>query len=160
MVVVGIDSAELSGLAVVARDQGAREHLVHSGVAKVRVAADVEAIVARLAAYEPDVVAIEEPFVHPKMPLAGLVLARLCGRWLQAFESRGLTCVTVPASMWQPNMLKGLIGPRATRPERKAAARIWVGASFNVDATEDQADAICMAAYVLRNASWKKGAAA
>ena len=156
MVVIGIDSAELSGLAVVARDPGARERVVYSAVATVTTAADVEAIVHQLAAHAPDLVVVEEPWVHPRMPLAGLVLARLCGRWLQALETRGLTTVTIPASMWQPGLLggpKGLLGARATRPQRKAAAQTWVRSVFGIDATEDQADAICMATYALRNAS-------
>lgn len=153
MIVVGIDSAELSGLAVVARPAGARERLVHSGVAKVRTADDIEAVVARLAAYQPDLVVVEEPFIHPAHPLAGLVLSRLVGRWLQAFETRGLTTVTIPAAMWQPGLLAGLMPPRATRPQRKAAAQTWVRSVFAVDATEDQADAVCMATFALRNAS-------
>lgn len=157
-VVAGIDSAELSGVAVVVRDAGARERLVLSGVRRIRTAADVEAVVAELAAHVPDLVTVEEPFSHPRHPLAGLVLARLVGRWLQAFEVRGLATVTTPASLWQPAILAGLMGRRALRPERKAAAIIWCRATFGVVATEDQADAIAMTTYVLRAARWKVAA--
>jgi hypothetical protein len=158
MTVAGIDSAELSGIAVVARDRPGRERLVLSGVRRIRTAADVAAVVAELAAQAPDVVAIEEPFIHPRQPLAGLVLARLLGRWLQAFEGQGITCVTTPASLWQPAMLAGLMGPQALRAERKAAAQAWCRVTFGVVATEDQADAIAMATYVLRSARWKAAA--
>lgn len=153
MIVVAVDSAELSGVAVLVREPGARERLVHSGVVRIRTAADVEAAVVQLAAHRPDVVAIEEPFIHPRQPLAGLVLARLLGRWLQAFEARAFTCVTIPAALWQPAILTGLMRPRATRPERKSAALVYVRSAFGLEATEDQADAICLGAYVLRTAS-------
>lgn len=159
MTCVGIDSAEHSGLAVVARPPRGREQLIHSSVATVSTAADVERIAAELAAHAPDVVAIEEPFIHPAHPHAGLVLARLCGRWLQCFEARGFTCVTIPACLWQPALLAGLMPHHARRPQRKAASQAWVRATFGITAAEDQADAIAMAAYVLRNASWKKAAA-
>jgi Holliday junction resolvasome RuvABC endonuclease subunit len=155
MKVVGIDSAELSGLAVVARPAGGREQLVHSGVATIRTAADVERIASELAAYAPDVVAIEEAWSHPAHPRAGLALATLCGRWLQAFESRGFTCVTIPASMWQPALLTGLMPSRAKRPQRKLAAQAWCLATFGIEATEDEADAVAIAAYTLRNATRK-----
>jgi Holliday junction resolvasome RuvABC endonuclease subunit len=162
--VLGIDSAELTGFAVVTRPSGGREELARSGVVTIRTAADVEAAVTDLTGrHAPDVVAIEEPFAHPKQgPVAGMALARLLGRWLQAFERRGCTCVTIPACMWQPAILggrSGLIGPRATRPERKAAAQTWVKATFGVELAEDEADAICMASYVLRSATWKRRAA-
>lgn len=151
MIVVGIDSAETSGLAVVVRD-GAGERLLFHGSTQIRTAADVAAVVDQLAAYAPDLVAVEEPFVHPAQPLAGLVLARLCGRWLQALEGRGLATVTVPASMWQTRVLPGITS-RSRSPERKAAAVALAQQRFGVQVTEDEADAIALALYVVRNAT-------
>jgi hypothetical protein len=98
VIVLGIDSAELSGFAVVARDPDGRERLEHHGVLTIRSAADVEAAIAALVVHAPDVVAVEEPFVHPRNPATGLTLARLLGRWLQAIEGRGLAAVTIPST--------------------------------------------------------------
>jgi Holliday junction resolvasome RuvABC endonuclease subunit len=154
VIVLGLDSAEATGYAVVERD-AAGERLVRYGVVPARpahAAADVAAAVAELAAVGPDVVAVEEPFIHPRNPSTGLVLARLLGRWLQALEARGLTTVTVPASMWQPGVLPGVTW--ATRSaERKAAAVAFARERFGVQATEDEADAIALAVYVARTAT-------
>jgi Holliday junction resolvasome RuvABC endonuclease subunit len=151
VIVLGLDSAEHTGFAVVERAGGA-ERLLRSGARPIRSAADVETAVAELAAGAPDVVAVEEPFVHPRNPATGLTLARLLGRWLQALEVRGLATVTVPASMWQPGILAGVT--RVTRSaERKRAAQALVRELFGVEAGEDEADAIAMAVWVARNAS-------
>jgi hypothetical protein len=104
-----------------------------------------------------DVVAVEEPFIHPKQPHAGLALSRLLGRWLQAFEGRGFTCVTVPASMWQTAVLPG-VTYRSKSAERKRAAVRFARERFGVVATEDEADAIAMACWVVRNATRKAAA--
>jgi Holliday junction resolvasome RuvABC endonuclease subunit len=154
VICIGVDSAEVTGLAVVTRDARG-ERLVLNTTVTIAGAADVESAAKRLAVYSADVVVVEEPFVHPRNPATGLVLARLLGRWLQAFEVRGLTCVTTPASMWQPAMLSGLLPARADRGARKAAALRWVRSTFGVEVTEDEADAITMATYVLRNATRK-----
>jgi Holliday junction resolvasome RuvABC endonuclease subunit len=153
MIVMALDSAQLTGFAIVARSEAGSEVLVRHGVATVRTAGDVEALVADLTAVTtPDVVAVEEPFVHPRNPSTGLVLARLLGRWLQALELRGLPTVTIPASMWQMGLLPG-ISSRTPSPARKVAAQAFALDRFGVLAAEDAADAICLAAFVARTAT-------
>jgi Holliday junction resolvasome RuvABC endonuclease subunit len=158
VIVVGVDSAEFTGLAVVDRDSEGREHLEHHGRVRIHTGADVEVAVAMLAGYQPDVVAVEEPFVHPRNPATGLALARLLGRWLQALDGRGLTAVTVPASMWQPAVLAGVT--RQTRSaERKQAARTFVRQGFGIEVGEDEADAIALATFIARTATRRPGPA-
>jgi Holliday junction resolvasome RuvABC endonuclease subunit len=154
--VIGIDSAELSGFAAVDVGEG-RELLLHHATFPARSAADVEAVVAQVAEVGADLVAIEEPFVHPRNPSTGLVLARLLGRWLQAFEARGLTTATVPASMWQPRLLPG-VSYRTPSAARTAAPIEFVRQHFGVAAEEDAADAICLALWSARNATRGKSA--
>lgn len=151
MIVAGIDSAEQTGWALVRRDEEG-EHLLAYGIATVRLAADVERLAGELVTAAPDVVAVEEPFVHPRNFSTGLALARLLGRWLQAFEVRGVTAVTIPASMWQRAVLAG-VGGRTRSAERKAAAQAFVLERFGVEVGEDAADAIAMAVYVARTAT-------
>ena len=152
MTVLGLDSAERTGYAVVVRDHGGRERLERHGTLTVRSAADVDAAASELAGAGPDVVAVEEPFIHPRNPATGLALARLLGRWLQAFEGRGFTVVTVPASMWQPATLPG-VTQRTRSAERKAAAVAFARERFNVEVGEDAADAIALAVFVARTAT-------
>ena len=152
MKILGIDSAELTGFAVVSRAPDGTERLEQHGVLTIRAAADVELAVAELASANPDLVTVEEPFIHPKYPMTGLVLARLLGRWLQAFEARGFTTVTIPASMWQPGVLPGIT--RQTRSaQRKAAAVAFARERFGVEVGEDAADAIALATFAARTAS-------
>jgi Holliday junction resolvasome RuvABC endonuclease subunit len=151
MIVVGIDSAELTGFGVVASGPGGRERLLRHGVFKIRTAADIERAVAELAGDRPDLVAIEAPFIGVNVT-TGLTLATLLGRWLQAFESRGIPTTTVTASVWQIGVLAGLITVRSPRAARKAAARMWTAASYGVELGEDEADAAGIAAWALRRA--------
>ena len=150
MIVAAVDSAELSGLAVVARSADAGERLLMHDTAVIKTAADVTATVARLADWRPDIVAIEEPFAHRRSPIAGMTLARLLGRWLQAFELAGLGTVSIPASMWQTGTLPGFT-PRMKSPQRKAAAVALVRNLFGVDVGPDEADAIGLALFTLRH---------
>jgi Holliday junction resolvasome RuvABC endonuclease subunit len=156
MIVAGLDSAETTGFALVERKPSGDEHLILYGAVPIRFGADVERLIAELSAACPDLVAVEEPFVHPRNPATGLSLARLLGRWLQVAETRGLTTVTVPASMWQPRILPG-ITHRSRSAERKAAARAFALDRFGVAVTEDEADAIAMATWVARTAARKGG---
>lgn len=152
MTVLGLDSAERTGYAVVARDAGRSERLVRHGAMPARNAGDVDAAIAMLVDASPDLVAVEEPFVHPRNPSTGLALARLLGRWLQAFESRGFATVTIPASMWQVAILPG-VTQRTRSVERKAASVAFARERFGVDVTDDEADAIALATWVARTAS-------
>ncbi len=123
MRVLGIDSAELTGFAVVAREPGGRECLQRHGTLTVRSSGDVEAAVAKLAAAGPDVVAIEAPFIRANVA-TGLSLATLLGRWLQEWERRGAPTVTVLASTWQIALLAGLIDAAGGPLEALAAAGV------------------------------------
>lgn len=150
MTVLGLDSAETTGYALVARE-GGRERLLRYGTLQARTAADVEWAAAHLTTDAVDLVAVEEPFIHPKMPGSGLALARLLGRWLQAFEARGLATTTIPASMWQTRLLPGVF-TRTRSADRKAAAIAFARDVFGVVVTADEADAIALAVYTVRNA--------
>jgi hypothetical protein len=152
--VLGIDSAELSGYAIVTRTAAGDERLIRHGTMTVRTGADVDRAVADLVGGAPDVVAVEEPFAHPRHPGAGLALARLLGRWLQVLEAGGFATVTVPASMWQAGILPG-VTQRTRSAERKAAAQAFALERFGVAVTEDEADAIALATWVARNATRK-----
>src|SRR5579862_2139046 len=151
MLILGIDSAETSGLALVERDAAGNERLHRHGAELVRSYHDIDRLAGEWTRDpQPHLVVVEEPFVHPRYPLAGLVLARLLGRWLQAFEGRGFATATVPASMWQTSMLPGVT--RWTRSElRKAAAVRWVRERYGAEVGEDAADAIVLATWVARN---------
>lgn len=146
MVVVGIDSApELTGIAVL--DDG---RLVKSGAVKIGGWADVERVAARLESYKPAIVAVEDAFCRVSDG-TGLVLAKLVGRWTQALEARGIRCVEVLASEWQPKVLP--ISYRAKRAERKAAAQALVLERFGRSVSDDVGDAICIALWAGENAS-------
>lgn len=157
MIVLGIDSAELTGIAVVARLPGQRETLVRRATIPVRSAVDVGAAVAELASAAPDLVAIEAPFVRLN-PATGLALATLLGRWLQEWERRGVRTTTVLASTWQSALLTGLIDRRSDRATRKAAAQRWARATFGVELPEDEADAAGIASWAIRRALGRRAA--
>jgi len=149
MIVVGLDSAELTGYAVVAA--GPRERLTHHGTFTISGAADVEQAVATLAAMKPDLVAVEAPYVRLNAA-TGLTLAVLLGRWLQAWERRGVATATVLASTWQIQILGGLVDRRSDRATRKRAARLWTRSTFAVELGEDEADAAGIATWAARRA--------
>lgn len=154
MIVIGLDSAEHTGFAVV-ESTGPRERLVQHGTFRVRRAGDVEQAVAALAPLRPDLVAIEGVYVAANAATA-LTLAILLGRWLQAWERRGIECTTVTAATWQPAILSGLIGQRSPREDRKRAAVIWASGTFGgVTLPEDEADAAGIATWAARQALMK-----
>jgi hypothetical protein len=87
-----------------------------------------------------------------------MTLARLLGRWLQAFEHEvRLGCVTIPPSLWQPAVLPGF-SSRMPSAERKAAAILLARERFDVNVGPDAADAIAIGIYTLRNARVGKAA--
>jgi Holliday junction resolvasome RuvABC endonuclease subunit len=137
--VVGIDSAENSGVAIMVDDR-----LVRHGVVKVEDWNDVERVGERLATYKPDLVAIEAPYIGVN-GVTALVLAVLLGRWLEAFESRGIATVTVQASAWQREVLAGRIVFRTKSAEQKIACIDWARETFGVAMTGDEADACAIA---------------
>lgn len=153
MRVIGLDSAETSGIALVERASSGGERLIRHAVVTVRTAADVERVVGEIVADEPDLVAIEEAFCSLRNPSTGLVLAELCGRWRQELERRGLTTVTIPAQLWQVSGMLAGVSHRTRSAERKAAARAFALKHYQVDVGEDAADAICLGTWAARNAT-------
>jgi Holliday junction resolvasome RuvABC endonuclease subunit len=144
-VIVGVDSAERTGIAVIC---GAR--ILRRGLCEVNDWQAVERAADTIATFKPEVVAIEDVFVRLNNS-TGLVLSRLLGRWLQAFERRGLATVTVLASTWQPVILAGRMTTRTPGPERKLACIAWALERFGIALPEDQADACAIAAWAQRS---------
>lgn len=138
-VIVGVDSAELSGIVVLSGSQ-----IIRRGTCKAVDWTAVERAADAIAAFRPGLVAVEDCFVRVNNE-TGLVLARLLGRWLQAFERRGLATVTVLASTWQPVILAGRMTTRTRGPDRKRAAIAWALETFGVELAEDVADAAAIA---------------
>jgi len=157
MVIAAIDSAEVSGLAVLARDPLlARERLLFHDAATIRTAGDVVEAVDALLLFRPDFFVVEEPFISFKNSETGRVLAILFGRWQQQIELRGFAALGVPASMWQPKVLPGFF-PKMRSAERKAAAQSLALRDFGVTVGPDEADAIGLGLFAARN-SRERGA--
>jgi Holliday junction resolvasome RuvABC endonuclease subunit len=152
MIVAGIDSAELTGYAILESGSACLALLRH-GAVKISTGADVELVATELATAGAHLLAVEAPFVKPAArggnPHSALELATLVGRWLQAAEVRAIPTGTVLASTWQPAILKG--DRWAPREARKAAAVRWAAVTFGVTLTEDEADAACIAAWAIRH---------
>lgn len=150
MIVAAIDSAEVSGLAVVGRDPLAgTERLLWVDTVTVAGAGNVNEAVAALALWRPDLFVVEQPFLG-KNPTTGLVLAQMFGRWVQAIETAGYAAIGVPAAMWQPRTLPQFT-PRMRSAERKTAAIALVRERFGRQLEENAADAACLALYAARH---------
>jgi hypothetical protein len=149
--VLGLDVANSTGYALVAGDPGGTERLLRCGVMDARHGGDVARGVGALARLQPDLVAVETPYVG-RSAGAALDLATLVGRWLQGWEMRTYPTVTVTASIWQLEILSGLLNQRSKRATRKQAARQWARATFGVELGEDEADAAGIATWALRRA--------
>ena len=94
-----------------------------------------------------DLAGIEDSYSHRNRHTAK-VLARISGRWQQAFEHHGVATTFVAAKTWQHAILS--LSPRAKRDERKAAAKAFARSAYGVKApTEDEADSICLATYLV-----------
>lgn len=163
MIVVGIDSATKAGFGVVER-KGPRERLIEYGAFALprqgtERAAAIEAMVSRLTArFVIDVAAIEDNYLaqgEQENVVTLKALARLCGRWEQAWEARGVATMLVLAQRWQVGLLAGLCGPRSDRKTRKAASAMWCRATFGVTPSEDASDAIGLATWVARQESFR-----
>lgn len=154
MICLGIDCATKTGWALVERESG-RERLLDYGVLdisgkKLPAWNPVAALALRCRAPNPvpDVVAIELPYLDKNVATA-LLLARLCGRFEQAFGPSGAQVVVHRASEWQSKIL-GRFGGR-TREELKKAVVLWGKATFGVQLPVDAADAAGGATHVLRS---------
>ncbi|HJX54591.1 MAG TPA: hypothetical protein VJ801_17625 [Polyangia bacterium] len=155
VIALGIDCATRTGWALVESARG-RERLLECGVLDL-ARPDAWNPVAWLALHcrapkpAPDVVAIELPWMGKNAHTLE-VLARLCGRFEQAFEAQGCPVVLVRAKTWQTAILTGLITTTSKREQCKRAARTWCKATFGVDLDEDRADAVGIATWALRTA--------
>lgn len=153
MIVIGIDSASRTGFAAVKRD-GAREELLEHGVVDGTDALAIERFAECVTGrHRIDAVAIEDNYLGAEgkgNPVTMKALARMVGRWQQAFEVRGVeTCLVLP-QVWQSAVLKGFMHARSDRATRKKAAKIWARGMFHVSATEDECDAIVLATFEAR----------
>jgi Holliday junction resolvasome RuvABC endonuclease subunit len=160
IIVLGIDSAiSKCGWAVVERD-GGHERLVAHGVL---VAVDGEVVgdfAGRMAhGQRIDVVVIEDAYLDTNVDTVKK-LSRLVGRWQQAFETLGLETTLVMGSVWQRQILSGLIGLTSPREARKKAAKLWARATFHEALGEDEADAAGLATWGARQRSFAARVAA
>jgi hypothetical protein len=96
-------------------------------------------------------VGIELPYMGHG-PAANVItlrtLARLCGRWEQAFGVYGADVELVRASDWQGRILGGFGGKK--RAGLKKAAKLWARGTFGESFTEDEADSVGIATSLLR----------
>ena len=158
MMALGIDAATRTGWALVSSDLG-RETLVEHNTLELggRNAWEwVDWLVQHCRGQlQPSIVAVECPWLG-KDPHALEVLARLCGRFEQAFEAAGARVIVVKAQQWQCAALSGLMNRTSKRVQRKRAAKLWCRATFGVDLCEDEADAACIATWAIRQAQAKR----
>jgi Holliday junction resolvasome RuvABC endonuclease subunit len=140
-IAVGVDSAELTGIVAINRAR-----IIYRESCTVSGWNDVERVADTVADLRPVVVAIEAPFVRLNTA-TGLTLARLIGRWLQAFERRGTSTTAVLASTWQPIVLAGRMTTTTPGPARKLAAIAWALETFGIELPGDEADAAGIAAW-------------
>lgn len=154
MIALGIDAATITGWAKVeAGAGGVRPRLLDWGLVdfnKHKLApwnpvAAVE-LACRPPAPVPHIVAIELPWMG-KNPHTLEVLARICGRFEQAFGPSGANVRVIRANQWQPKMLGSC---RLKREMLKRLSVAWCKAQFGLDLPEDAADAAVMAAYALK----------
>jgi hypothetical protein len=96
-----------------------------------------------------EVVAIEDAYLGENVDTLK-TLARLVGRWQQAFEALGLETRLVMADVWQRGILMGLISRTSGREARKKAAAVWARATFGTILGPDEADAAGLATWELR----------
>lgn len=152
MIALGIDAATKTGWAMVGQERG-REKLLEWGVLDFKKhdadpwnPAAFLALHCRQPAPEPNIVAIELPFLGPS-PHTLEVLARICGRFEQAFGPSGADVRVVRSNQWQPKML----GPtRMKRAVLKKLAVAWCRSNLGAVLPQDAADAAVLAVYALR----------
>jgi Holliday junction resolvasome RuvABC endonuclease subunit len=149
---LGIDCATRTGWALVHSDKG-REVLLDHNVLELggqNAWEWVDWLVQKCSGgWRPNVVAIECPWLG-KDPHALEVLARLCGRFEQAFEAAGCQVVVVKAQQWQCAVLAGLMNRTSKRAQRKRASKMWCLATYGVDLDEDRSDAAALATWAAR----------
>lgn len=135
---VALDSATTTGWA--AYDGGG--NLAGYGTVTTTNAWEIDLFAGRYGKDWGDVAFCEDNYLGFN-PHVSKVLARITGRWQQAFEVRGVRVEFVAAKSWQCKMLPG----HKKRKELKAAAQQWVADRHGIAVTEDEADAIVMGEY-------------
>jgi Holliday junction resolvasome RuvABC endonuclease subunit len=113
-----------------------------------RTAAQVEALVASLASFAPDVVGIENTFISVNAK-TGIDLAELRGRLRQALEARGIGVQLIAPGTWRKTTIQP--AAKAKRKELKRLSVAYALARYGVSATDDEADAIGIAAHLFTN---------
>lgn len=141
MLIIAIDpSIRATGFAVL--DNAI---LTSFGRTELRTAAQVETLVAQLASFKPDVVAIETTFVSVN-PKTGIDLAELRGRLRQALESRLIDVALVAPGTWRKSTIKP--PARSKRKALKAMSKAFALDHYGVMASDDESDAICIATHL------------
>lgn len=148
MIVLGLDAAARTGFALVEKTVGP-ERLIEHGSVDTGTADIIQTFATNMATRRraPDIVVIEDCYLDKNVQTLK-ALARLTGRWQQAFESMGLRTRLCMADVWQKRMLGQMGG--AGRASRKKAAMTWCRAWFKAELDPDAADAACMAAWECR----------
>jgi len=166
VIALGIDSATRAGWGLVEKVPGREQLLDHgfldlsgrSGKRAEVIEDFARRILARVDAI--DLVGIEDNYLDTNEDKANVVtlkaLARLAGRFEQAFEALGVETVLVNPQRWAVGILSGLISPRSTREARKAASTLWVRSTFKLVVGHDTADGVAIATYVARSKSFSR----
>lgn len=153
---LGIDSATTTGWCLV-RGEPSREQVVDHGTATIGpigAASAVEMLVnqvRRNTMMAELVVGIEDQYLDKNVQTVK-VLARIGGRFMQAFEQAGAAVELVPAATWQSAVLGRFGGKR--RADRKKAAAIWAR-SIAPGLTQDEADGLGIAVHLLRRDAYE-----
>lgn len=76
------------------------------------------------------------------------ILAQLQGALLTLFEERNIDYYIAAPNQWRKTC--GIpVGPSIKRPQQKAAAKSYVKKTFGFNATEDEAEAVCIGKHIL-----------
>jgi Holliday junction resolvasome RuvABC endonuclease subunit len=153
VIVLGLDSATTTGYALVEHARG-RDRLIEAGTVDGSDGMAVAELAGRVVnAHAIELVAIEDNFLG-KNPATLKVMARIVGRWQQAFEPLGVDTDLIEPSRWR-SVLRGFIQPGAQRAACKDAAqrfaRMVLGAK---DLGTDAAEAACLAVFAARRAAF------
>jgi Holliday junction resolvasome RuvABC endonuclease subunit len=145
---LGLDAATSTGWGIVEFAHG-RLRLLDFGIARVGDHRSLGEVVAKAVQLDVETAAIEVPYVDKNADTA-IKLGIVVGRWMQELDRARMSYVTHKANDWQRNLLGGLIQNAAPRAARKRAASMWVASMFKIQVREDEADGICMAAWVAK----------
>jgi Holliday junction resolvasome RuvABC endonuclease subunit len=146
MYVIGIDPAETTGIALLKADGAIELVSIRTLRIRYRPALSVHEAVGRFP--EGAHVAIEDQFLGDS-PSTLMRLVEHRTRWQQEAEAQGHQVALVAPRTWR-TILRGMPGVGAIGTKRaawKAAAQDWCRRVFSTPASEDEADAICIAYY-------------